>query len=219
MRCSMESWPLTWDGLSSSWKTAFSLAWESLQAGSPPIGAVVVDRDDRVVSRGRSRRHEATGPRGQLAGSRIAHAEINALAGVPIEARGLTLLTTLESCLVCASAAAIARIEHVTFAGSDPTWRFLGALPARDESLARVWVETTGPADGPVGALATLLPIIELLARTPLPGNLEVFERAHPALVDYGRHLLNAGEYQMIVEGSIDDAANRLWPELASLSS
>ena len=107
MRYLVESWPRTWDALSSSWKMAFSLAWESLQAGSPPIGAVVVDRDQRIVSQGRSRRHEAVAPRGQLAGSRIAHAEINALAAVAIEAHGLTLLTTLQSCLVRAWAAAI----------------------------------------------------------------------------------------------------------------
>ena len=65
------------------------------------------------------------------------------------------------------------------YAGSDPAWGFLAELPARHESFARLWVEATGPADGPVGALATLLPIVELLSRTNASGDVEVFERAH----------------------------------------
>jgi tRNA(Arg) A34 adenosine deaminase TadA len=213
----MEVWPQTWDSLSPPWKTAFSLAWESMRAGSPPIGAVVVDANERVVSSGRSRRHEAAAPPGQLSGSRIAHAEINALAGVPLEKRGLTLLTTLQSCVVCAAAAAISRIDQVIFAGSDPAWSFLTRFPEHDESLARLWVKSRGPADGPVGALATLMPIVELLTRTGIPGGVDVFERADPALVDYGRHLAESNRFALLLDGPVEDAAAELWPDLVRL--
>jgi tRNA(adenine34) deaminase len=69
-----------WRDVHAAWRQAFELAWESFVAGSPPVGAVVVAPDGSVVARGRSRRSESMAPHNQLAGSRLAHAEVNALA-------------------------------------------------------------------------------------------------------------------------------------------
>src|SRR5438552_1432449 len=97
-----------WAALSPPWRAAFDLAWESFQAGSPPVGAVVTDRSDRIIGWGRSRRHETVAPVGQLAGSRLAHAEVNALAALPVDHDPeLRLYVTLEPCLLCVAAAAI----------------------------------------------------------------------------------------------------------------
>ena len=76
-----------WEELPSPWLQAFELAWESYRAGSPPVGAVVLGPDGAVVARGRSRRSEGAGsaPPNHLAGSRLAHAEINALAQLPVD--------------------------------------------------------------------------------------------------------------------------------------
>ena len=52
-----------WTTLPMAWRVAFELAWESLLAGSPPVGAVVVGPNGEIVGRGRSRRAEATASR------------------------------------------------------------------------------------------------------------------------------------------------------------
>jgi tRNA(adenine34) deaminase len=65
------------------WRLPFELAWEAFRAGSRPVGAVLVDATGRPVATGRNRSQEPAGPPGQLAGTAIAHAEINALAQLP----------------------------------------------------------------------------------------------------------------------------------------
>jgi len=52
--------------------------WEAYLAGTIPVGAVVVDEAGEVLSQGRNRIFDE--PRdGHLGGSRLAHAEVNAL--------------------------------------------------------------------------------------------------------------------------------------------
>jgi tRNA(Arg) A34 adenosine deaminase TadA len=63
-----------------AWTRALELAWEAFCAATTPVGAVVVDASRVIVAEGRGRRYEQAGPPGQLAGSHVAHAEINALA-------------------------------------------------------------------------------------------------------------------------------------------
>jgi tRNA(adenine34) deaminase len=74
-----------WSDLPDPWREAFGLAWESLHAGSPPVGAVVVNSYGEVVARGGSRRAEREAPPNHLAGSRLAHAEVNALAQLNVD--------------------------------------------------------------------------------------------------------------------------------------
>lgn len=59
------------------------LAWEAYRAGSLPVGAVVVDSSSEPVGQARSTRHEDIQVPNQLANTRIAHAEVNALAQLP----------------------------------------------------------------------------------------------------------------------------------------
>jgi hypothetical protein len=70
------------DSLDAPWREVLLLGWEAYDAGTIPVGAVVVDETGAIVSRGRNRifdeQHE-----GQLAGSRLADAEVNALIGLP----------------------------------------------------------------------------------------------------------------------------------------
>jgi len=151
-----------WDELTDGWLAAFGLAWESHCAGSPGVGAVVLDADGTVVASGRSRRGEDAFVPNQLTGSRMAHAEINALAGLAVEEYdGLTLLPTLEPCLLCAAAIAMAHVPAVRFAGPDPMWRFLQGMPRWDPRLAERWPTVVGPMPGKWGAWAALVPIIE----------------------------------------------------------
>lgn len=120
---------------------------ESYVAGSLGIGAVVTNPAGEVVSAGRNRITEATGPAGHLFGSRLAHAELDSLAGLGTDrTAGLVLWTTLEPCLLCAGGIVLCDIRDVRYAASDPLW--FGAERLRDlnDFLATRWPERNGPA-------------------------------------------------------------------------
>ncbi|WP_420629224.1 nucleoside deaminase [Candidatus Leptofilum sp.] len=115
--------PMLWQSLSLPWQEAVSLAWEAYCAGSLPIGAVIVDdRNGRVVATGRNALFEAKSD-SPLHGSRLAHAEMNALFALyktDVPPNRCTLYTTLEPCPMCMGAIRTGRIGNVHFASYDP---------------------------------------------------------------------------------------------------
>lgn len=112
-----------WAELSLPWQIAFEEAWMSWVSGSAGVGSVVIDADGEIVSRGRSRVFDAPDGSSPLAGTFMAHAEMNALANLPVgKYVGYSLLTTFEPCLMCAGTLRIYRIPHVAFASDDPVW-------------------------------------------------------------------------------------------------
>ena len=103
---------------------AFALAEEAAAAGEIPIGAVVVDRDGRIIGRGRNRREE---------GDPLAHAEMLAIrqAAQAIgdwRLEGTTMVVTLEPCAMCAGALVNARVAKLIFGAYDPKAGFCGSL-------------------------------------------------------------------------------------------
>ena len=108
--------------LDDAWTRALELAWEAFRARTTPVGAVVVDAAGAIAAEGRGRRYEQAGPPRQLAGTHIAHAEINALArlGPDRHYEDHTLLTTLEPCGMCHGAAVQATVGALAYAGADP---------------------------------------------------------------------------------------------------
>ena len=69
-----------WARLSEPWHIAFDEAWESFRSGSAGVGAVVTNEDEVVVATGRSRVFDEPDGTAPLAGTWMAHAEMNALA-------------------------------------------------------------------------------------------------------------------------------------------
>ena len=113
---------MLWNSLSYPWQTAVSLAWEAYCAGSLPIGAVIVAGDGRIVAQGRNSIQEAESPT-PLHGSRLAHAEMNALVALGqsgVETKSCTLYSTMEPCVMCMGAIRMMRLGAVHFAGHDP---------------------------------------------------------------------------------------------------
>jgi len=106
--------------LAEPWWAALELAWEAYLAGTIPVGSVVADADGRVVTRGRNRIFEPPGH--GLSGSRLAHAEVDALSQLPVTARyrDHVLYSTLEPCLLCTAATLLATVGRIEFAASDP---------------------------------------------------------------------------------------------------
>ena len=103
---------------------AFALAEDAAAAGEIPIGAVVADRDGRIIGRGRNRREE---------GDPLAHAEMLAIAEAARaigdwRLEGTTMVVTLEPCAMCAGALVNARVEKLIFGAYDPKAGFCGTL-------------------------------------------------------------------------------------------
>ncbi|MBD7969230.1 nucleoside deaminase [Paenibacillus sp. Sa2BVA9] len=113
-----------WETLSNSWKASFEEAWEAYAHGSFPIGAVIVNSNNEVISRGRNRINEASAPINQTCSNRLAHAEINALLQLDIlesnDFKGYTLYTTTEPCVLCFGAIIMSGVRKVRFAATDP---------------------------------------------------------------------------------------------------
>ncbi|MEM1028914.1 MAG: tRNA adenosine(34) deaminase TadA [Myxococcota bacterium] len=87
------------------------------EAGDVPVGAVLVGPDGQVVARGRNRREQWCDP--------SAHAEIDALRRAAKNAghwrlSTLTMVVTLEPCVMCAGALVQARVRHLVYGCRDP---------------------------------------------------------------------------------------------------
>src|SRR5258708_32888892 len=105
-------------------EAALALAEEAGAAGESPVGAVVVDRDGRIIGRGRN---------GRQSGDPLGHAEVYAIAEAARTAgdwrlEGTTMVVTLEPCAMCAGALVNARVERLVFGASDPKAGFCGTL-------------------------------------------------------------------------------------------
>ncbi len=103
---------------------AFALAEEAGAEGEIPVGAVIADRDGRIIGRGRNRRRS---------GDPLGHAELFAIAEAARaigdwRLEGTTMVVTLEPCAMCAGALVNARVERLIFAASDPKAGFCGSL-------------------------------------------------------------------------------------------
>ena len=208
-----------WAELSEPWRACIEEAWASWCRGSAGVGAVIVDGDDRIVARGRNRRHDAAPGGVSLAGTRLAHAEMCALAALPPgSCEHYTLYTSFEPCIMCASAILVAHIPRVRYAATDPLFDGLhdwfGVLPfAADRRPERACLA------GPVGAFAHVLHLSWLAFW--FPDGLAI--RAHDAAAP--RHLaLAAG---LVARSSLPalaarqrpvvDAIAALWDDLVTL--
>ena len=103
---------------------AFALADAAAAEGEIPVGAVVVDREGKIIGRGRNRRES---------GDPLGHAELIAI-GEAARAigdwrlEGTTMVVTLEPCAMCAGALVNARVERLIFGAYDPKAGFCGTL-------------------------------------------------------------------------------------------
>lgn len=94
-------------------------------SGDVPVGSVIVDADGEIVARGRNEK--------ELLGDPTAHAEIVAIREATSllgdwRLEGMTLVVTLEPCVMCAGAIQAARISRVVFGAWDEKVGASGSL-------------------------------------------------------------------------------------------
>lgn len=183
-------------------QACLELAWESLCRGSYPVGAVLLDDAGQIRARGRNRVFEERDGEDGLAGGRLAHAEVNALAGLSPRRRydEYHLVSTLEPCLLCMGAITISTVGRLTFIGADP---YGGATTVRSTTpyLRRPDIQMAGPRTDAIGRLATGLCLAYYLRNKPSATLVAAYRKLRPDLAATGEALLRAGLFDMTKQG------------------
>jgi len=204
-----------WAGLAEPWRLCFELGWQAHRAGSLGVGAVVLDPSGTVVATGRNRSAERAAPAGQLAGTYLAHAEVNALVG--LDAGGYedhVLYTSLEPCLLCTAALIHCHVGEVRYAATDHLWHGVQRLPELNEHVARRWPTRVGPLTGPFAAWGAVMPLLWTLDRSPTGVVIAAHQRYAPGVVALARHL-HATRPSWLEEDSVVDALDGFGAALA----
>src|SRR4051794_9949950 len=210
---------VAWRELPRPMARAVELAWESTCAGSLGIGATISAADGAIVATGRNRLVERDPGDDHLAGTSLAHAELNALAKLswaPRVGRGedLTLWTTLQPCLQCAGAIRMSRVTRVRVLAPDPLFRELDRMRDLSPFIAEHWPEHARHDADAVAAFALVLPT----HLTTFWGALnDDWQRALPTVSVLARELVDSGE---LVEHAragrrADEVVGALWDRLA----
>jgi tRNA(Arg) A34 adenosine deaminase TadA len=202
--------------LEAPWRTAFDSAWLSARSGSVPVGAVVTTDDGTVISTGRARSMEPSGPVGVLFNTTIAHAEVNAIAALPpVGYPDHTIWVTLRPCLQCVGAIIVSRIGTVRYAGADPLWAGIERLPDMNEFVASRWPTYVGPRQEQFGVLGQLLPLVFYRRRYPEGASITIHRRQAPAVAALADDLVLSGEYERLRERELPDVLDALWSRLS----
>jgi tRNA(adenine34) deaminase len=129
---------------------AIEAARGALERGEVPVGCVIYDAQGQALAQAHDARQGGADP--------LAHAEWLALRQAAARQGdwrldGMTLVTTLEPCPMCAGAILMARVARVVFgapnpkwgaAGSRADWLGAGCFPHRPEVIGGILAETCG---------------------------------------------------------------------------
>lgn len=202
-------------------QAALELAWASTCAGSFGVGAVAVDTAGAIVATGRNRGLERDPGDDVIAGTSVAHAEMNVLAKLPFRAHhgvGLTLHTTLQPCIQCLGAIRLSSVERVVVLAPDPLWRGIEALVAQNEFVGRnpPSFEELPVTEWSVFSLLLLSHLNVFWDITP-PG----WADAIPSVMALAHELVSSGELvEAAVDGApLDEVSIRLWDRLSACVS
>lgn len=206
----------TWSALSEPWQSAFEQAWVAFGEGNYGIGACLATADGEIRAVGRN---QVTTPRPgpmPLAGNYLAHAEMNALASLEeFTARGLTMFSTLEPCLMCAGASIFMNVRRVEFATRDEFYEpFDQVLWPHHPYTAARQPESVQAIEGRLSAWARLLPLAFTFHDRPGSAT-EVAEQLRPELAALARsNDMTTLRADAAAGLSLLDALARVWPDL-----
>jgi tRNA(adenine34) deaminase len=206
-----------WRALPAPMARAVALAWESTCAGSLGIGATVSDGAGTIVATGRNRLFEQDPGDDHLAGSTLAHAEMNALAKLPWGAArdSLVLWTTLQPCLQCTGAIRMSRVDRVQVLAPDPLFREVERMRDISPFVARYWPEHARHDADAIAAFALLLPT-HLMTFWDAPA--DEWTSALPTVTALAHELVRTGQLVDCANErlAVDDVVVMLWPRLTA---
>lgn len=195
---------------------ALDLAWESVRAGSLGIGAVATRGDGTELVTGRNRLIERDAGDDHLAGSSLAHAELNVLAKLPFrghEDDDIQLVTTLQPCVQCLGAIRLSPVRRVAVLAPDPLWIGIERMRSLTPFLGNNWPEIEQVPVTEWSVLALLFPTHQFTYWSTL---LDGWSDRLPALADLCRTMVDSGLLVGHVErgSAIVDVAAGIWAEL-----
>lgn len=128
-----------WHAADAALLRCLELAHQSFLAGGLPVGSVIIARGGGKISEGRNRAYDPAGGADRLQRTPIAHAEMNALAGIGIGTGtgGMTLWSSHRPCAMCAAACEFTGVGAVIFIAPDPSDDDGGEDP---DGIATEWV-------------------------------------------------------------------------------
>ncbi len=201
------------------WRRCLELAWDAFVAGSIPVGGVLTDPSDTIVSEGRNRTFETDAPLGELAGTSVAHAEINVLASLPPgDYPNHVLWSSLEPCALCSGAIVHAHVGQVLFAAADPVMSGVADLPKINAYVKSRWPDRTGPVSGPLGDFAGLVHLVWNMEGNANGVVARATKQADFELFDLGRRCVDSGVLRAAGVNSFEDALDAVWDELVAIS-
>jgi len=143
------------------WRKVLQLAWDAYQRGCVPIGAAVADPSGTIVAEARNQLQGDASRPGQLANSRVAHAEVNALAQLPAGNSslyvGYSLTTNVEPCCLCVGAAIQSGIGTVSYSWADAHAGAVTCMTVDNPQARRRRLKIVGPHDAVIERLTGLL--------------------------------------------------------------
>jgi len=121
-------------------QAALHQAWTAIGAGSLGIGAAALDDEGALLAVGRNRLHESEPGDDVLAGTSLAHAELNVLAKLPFRAHEAVVLhTTLQPCVQCLAAIRLSPVSRIHVLAPDPLWRGVERIRDVTPFISRRW--------------------------------------------------------------------------------
>jgi tRNA(adenine34) deaminase len=180
-----------WEGLSEPWRACVELAWEAYCAGSNPHGAVVIDAEGNILSKGRNRTRENAGDIGTLSGNRLAHAEVNALIRLDYdryEPNSCVMYATTEPCALCVGALRISGIGELRYASRDP-WGGCAEMFETVPYIKRKNVKVVGPQDPLLETCLVTLRVDHCARNNVREQVFDVWEDTLPGAVRAGKRL------------------------------
>jgi tRNA(Arg) A34 adenosine deaminase TadA len=195
---------------------AAELAWESFRAGSLGIGAAVTWNGD-VVATGRNRLAEDDPGDDVLAGTSLAHAELNALAKLRWGTRsdGLELWTTLQPCLQCLGAIRLSPVRKVHVLAPDPLFRGVERARHLNDFIGSQWPDIVELQADEWSVLSLLLQThVTTFWQVDVPG----WSDALPSVAGLAHELVRTQELLDLAEAAapLATVAESLWDRLGA---
>jgi tRNA(Arg) A34 adenosine deaminase TadA len=193
-------------------RMALSQAWASIRAGSLGIGAAAFDRDGELLATGRNRIHESDPGDDVLAGTSLAHAELNVLAKLPYRAHDdVVLHTTLQPCVQCLGAIRLSSVTSVHVLAPDPLFRGVERMRELTPYMGRRWPSIEQRPLDEWAAFALLYPTYHILDHPK-------FGDAWTAVLPTVSEVVRDVERRRVYDGATTatEAAERIWDRLGA---
>lgn len=196
-----------WRALGDAPRRCLELAWITLGAGGLPVGAVIVDDSNALIAEGRNRAYDPPTGADALEANPLAHAEMNALAGLSTDAdtARLTLWSTHQPCEMCASAISFVGVPSTIAIAADPS----DPGERVDEPLTAPWTILAT-------AMFLLGPMLRFGPTYPMGDANLAYE---PEAVELAQRWTVANDPPIVRAPSLGHAVAGIWPELSAAAA